>query len=102
MGDEHKMHLVSWNQICHPLRAGGLGIRNIHKFNKALLRKWLWRYTTESETLWYKIIKDKYEYQPGGWCSKVGLAILTRPMKRTRKNKYLVWAYRLWVLIGKT
>jgi hypothetical protein len=70
MRDEQKMHLVSWNQIYRPLRAGGLGIRNIHKFNRALLGKWLWRYATENEALWYKIIKDKYEDQPGGWCSK--------------------------------
>jgi exonuclease III len=70
MGDEPKMHLVNWDQICRPLRAGGLGIRNVLKFNKALLGKWLWRYATESEALWYKIIKEKYEDQEGGWCSK--------------------------------
>jgi hypothetical protein len=26
MGDEQKFHLVSWNQVFRPLRAGGLGI----------------------------------------------------------------------------
>jgi hypothetical protein len=26
MGDEPKMHLVNWDQVCRPLRAGGLGI----------------------------------------------------------------------------
>jgi hypothetical protein len=51
-------------------RAGGLGIRNVFKFNKALLGKWLWTYATESEALWYKVIKEKYEKQDGGWCSK--------------------------------
>jgi hypothetical protein len=70
MGDESKMHLVNWDQICRPLRAGGLGIRNVLKFNKALLGKWLWRYVTESEALWYKIIKEEYEEQDGGWVSK--------------------------------
>ena len=29
MGDEHKMHLVNWNQVCRPIRDGGLGIRNV-------------------------------------------------------------------------
>jgi hypothetical protein len=70
MGDEPKMHLVNWDQVCRPIRAGGLGIRNVLKFNKALLGKWLWRYATESEALWYKIIKEKYEEQDGGWVSK--------------------------------
>jgi hypothetical protein len=39
MGDEPKMHLVNWDQVCRPLRACGLGIRNVLKFNKALLGK---------------------------------------------------------------
>jgi hypothetical protein len=70
MGDDKKLHFVSWNQVCRPLRAGGLGIRNVYKFNQALMGKWLWRYATEREALWYKIIKAKYEDQDGGWCSK--------------------------------
>jgi hypothetical protein len=70
MGDDKKLHLVSWNQVCRPLMAGGLGIRNVYKFNQALMGKWLWRYATEREALWHKIIKAKYEYQDGGWCSK--------------------------------
>jgi hypothetical protein len=70
MGNEKKLHLVSWNLVCRPLRAGGLGIQNVLKFNKALLGKWLWRYATERKALWYKVIKEKYEEQDGGWCSK--------------------------------
>jgi hypothetical protein len=66
MGDDKKLNLVSWNQVCHPLRAGGLGIRNVYKFNQALMGKWLWRYATEREALWRKIIKAKYEDQDGG------------------------------------
>jgi hypothetical protein len=62
--------LLVWNQVCRLLRAGGLGIRDVLKFNKALLGKWLWRYATEREALWYKVIKEKYEEQNGGWCSK--------------------------------
>jgi hypothetical protein len=51
MGDEKKLHFVSWNQVCCPLRAGGLGIQSVLKSNKALLGKWLWRYATEKEAL---------------------------------------------------
>ena len=70
MGDDQKLHLVSGNQICQPSRATGLGIWNVHKFNQALIGKWLWSYAIESEALWHKIIKAKYEDQDGGWCSK--------------------------------
>jgi hypothetical protein len=76
MGDDKKLHLVSWNQVCCPLRAGGLGIRNVYKFNQALMGKWLWRYATEREALWHKIIKAKYEDQDGGVVFKGGVGSL--------------------------
>jgi hypothetical protein len=41
IGDEFKYHLVSWFKVCNPISEGGLGIRNLVKFNRALLGKWL-------------------------------------------------------------
>jgi hypothetical protein len=39
-------------------------------FNQALLGKWLWRFGTETELLWRRIIAMKYGCDQGGWCSK--------------------------------
>jgi hypothetical protein len=39
LGDEFKYHLVRWPKICTPISEGGLGIRNLLKFNHALLGK---------------------------------------------------------------
>ena len=69
MGDEHKCHLVNWQQVCAPLQHGGLGIRNLTVFNKALLGKWLWRYWSDNEALWCRLVDSKYGSQWGGWCS---------------------------------
>jgi hypothetical protein len=44
LNDEGKMHLVEWDKVCSPLDEGGLGIRDIRRFNQALLGKWLWRF----------------------------------------------------------
>uniref|UniRef100_A0A2N9IHU7 Reverse transcriptase domain-containing protein n=1 Tax=Fagus sylvatica TaxID=28930 RepID=A0A2N9IHU7_FAGSY len=72
MDETPKFHLVNWSQICTPLRTGGLAIRNLRSFNKALLGKWLWRYGLEREALWTLVVDAKYGSLWGGWCSKSG------------------------------
>lgn len=37
IGDEFKIHFVSWSKICSPMSYGGLGVRNLVQFNCALL-----------------------------------------------------------------
>ena len=56
--------------MCQPVHLGGLGIRNLRIFNKALLGKWLWRFGNEREALWRLAIVAKYGDQHGGWSSR--------------------------------
>jgi hypothetical protein len=49
---------------------GGLGVRNMVMFNKALMGKWLWRYALERDALWRKVVDFKYGSMRGGCCSK--------------------------------
>jgi len=37
IGEEFKYHLINWSKVCFPVSDGGLGIRNLRTFNKALL-----------------------------------------------------------------
>ena len=67
---ENSPHLVSWKIICAAKKDGGLGIRSLAAFNKALLGKWLWRFANEIDPLWKQIITGKYGLQEGGWYSK--------------------------------
>ena len=48
---------------------GGLGIRNLIKFNHALLGKWLWHYGLKREAWWRVMLDSKYGRSWGGWCS---------------------------------
>jgi hypothetical protein len=39
LGEEFKYYLVSWSKVCSSISKGGLGVRNLLLFNRALLRK---------------------------------------------------------------
>jgi hypothetical protein len=71
MNDENKMHLVERDKVCSPLDEGGLGIRNIRRFNQALLGKWLWRFAHEEGAWWRSVLVAKYGVDWGGWRSGV-------------------------------
>lgn len=51
---------VSWKNMCKPKDQGGLGIKEVEGFNKALLRKWIWRFLKEEETIWVVILQHRY------------------------------------------
>jgi hypothetical protein len=68
--EETKFHLVKWSLVCSPMTDDGLGIRNLCRFNQALLGKWLWRYATEREAYWRKVVEVKYGSMEGDWRTK--------------------------------
>ena len=64
---ERKFHLINWKSICHSKEKGGLGSRNLSIFNKALFRKWSWRFTMEDSFMWKSVINMKYGTMERGW-----------------------------------
>lgn len=45
---------------------GGLGIKNIVRFNEALIQELIWQVISEKERVWVQVIEAKY--CPGGLC----------------------------------
>ena len=61
--------------MCTPKVNGGLGIRKLTTFNKALLGKWLWRFGVEESRLWRRVVALKFGEEWGGWSSKRGRGV---------------------------
>lgn len=53
-----KIAWVKWDDVCKPKESGGLGIKDLFIFNKALIGKWRWRYLNEPNSLWCRVIKS--------------------------------------------
>ncbi|GJY83709.1 hypothetical protein Tco_0497085 [Tanacetum coccineum] len=47
---------VLWDYICKPKDQGGLGLKDLHKWNETLLLKLLWNVAAKKDTLWVKWI----------------------------------------------
>ena len=65
-GEVANPHLVNWDTVCSPITYGGLGVRKIVTFNKALLGKWLSSFRMEETHLWRRAIATKYGVNEGG------------------------------------
>lgn len=55
-----KIAWVKWERVCLSKKEGGLGVKNLEWFNKALLGKWRWRLLKGEESLWVRIVKSRY------------------------------------------
>lgn len=68
---KRKIHGVQWDIVCLPKSIGGLGIRKTDEMNIAMLSKWMWSFSQQLDTLWRKVIEEKYEILPGNWKPKM-------------------------------
>lgn len=58
--DNRKCHLISWSKICTPKEEGGLGLRDLRSINKVYMMKLAWSLVADSDKLWVKVMKAKY------------------------------------------
>ncbi|GKV45963.1 hypothetical protein SLEP1_g52987 [Rubroshorea leprosula] len=55
-----KINWVRWDKVCRDKDQGGLGVKDLRKFNLALLGRWWGRLVNEEDGLWKKVILQKY------------------------------------------
>lgn len=59
-GAKRRLHLLQSCILKLPKRLGGIGLRDIHMTNKAMLAKSCWRFITEPQSLASKWASHKY------------------------------------------
>ena len=91
---------MEWAKVCMPVQKGGLGIRQLRRFNSALLGKWLWRHEMERDALWRKVIEAKYGDEGGGWCTKPVLGTYGVSVWKSIRSGWLDFSKFLWFDVG--
>ncbi|KAM0061725.1 putative RNA-directed DNA polymerase [Helianthus debilis subsp. tardiflorus] len=56
-GEDKKMSWVAWDTVSKSKKNGGLGITKVRDVNFALLSKWAWRFKTQAESIWRKVVE---------------------------------------------
>jgi hypothetical protein len=57
---DNKMHWLSWDKLTQGKKEGGLGFRDIHAFNMAMLAKQAWRLLINPDSLCARILAARY------------------------------------------
>ena len=68
--DHRKIHWMAWWRMCIPKSDGGMGFRDLHSFNLAMLAKQTWRLINQPDSLCARVLKAKY--YPQGNILKAG------------------------------
>nr|GEU38675.1 RNA-directed DNA polymerase, eukaryota, reverse transcriptase zinc-binding domain protein [Tanacetum cinerariifolium] len=55
-GNDRKISWVKWSRVLASKNYGGLGVLSFYALNRAILFKWVWRFISQDNSLWYRFI----------------------------------------------
>ncbi|KAE8690078.1 hypothetical protein F3Y22_tig00110927pilonHSYRG00028 [Hibiscus syriacus] len=59
------LHLVKWQEVCKPIKQGGLGFQNLANLNEVFLTKIAFNILAKKDHLWVRLIRAKYKCSGG-------------------------------------
>ncbi|XP_023900707.1 uncharacterized mitochondrial protein AtMg00310-like [Quercus suber] len=59
-GRNRKIHWVKWDRMCEAKEVGGMGFKEIEKFNDALLAKQVWQIINNPDSLCHRVFKARF------------------------------------------
>lgn len=59
--DNKKYHLANWQLVAQKKEFGGLGVPDLQLLNLCPLASWIARYHKSSDSMWRRIVDDKYK-----------------------------------------
>ena len=59
-GENKKEHWVKWERLCEDKEKGGLGFKDIEKFNDSLLAKQVWHMLNNPDSLCHRVFKSRF------------------------------------------
>ncbi|GJR59196.1 RNA-directed DNA polymerase, eukaryota [Tanacetum coccineum] len=54
--NKKKIAWIKWTKMLAPKKHGGLGVSSFYALNRALLFKWMWRFLSRDNSLWFRTI----------------------------------------------
>ncbi|GJT59904.1 RNA-directed DNA polymerase, eukaryota [Tanacetum coccineum] len=54
--EDRKIAWVKWHTVLAAKQFGGLGVSSFFALNRGLLAKWVWRFLSQDNSLWYQVI----------------------------------------------
>ncbi|KAJ0764362.1 putative RNA-directed DNA polymerase [Helianthus annuus] len=54
--EKSNMSWMAWENVIAPIEYGGLGFGSLRDANLAMLSKWWWRFTTDKDGLWRRVV----------------------------------------------
>ncbi|KAK8369611.1 hypothetical protein V6Z12_A01G122200 [Gossypium hirsutum] len=84
--EKRKISLIKWEEVCKPIKSGGLGFKILSKQNDAFLMKIGFNLIQQSNQRWIQVLRTKYKC-----VEKVPQTLHTNYVSRLWKGMSKVW-----------